>query len=322
MADRYAPKKNIKRKSGAAKTRANKPKPKPAPKGKYTPLAKPKPAPKPSPTNPYKESVYNAILAKLTDYGLPANSDIVNAIKNGLINGDTEATIDLNVQNTQTWKIRFAGNEQLKAAGLPVLSVGEYLATERAYAQAMKNYGVPVGFYDNPSDFAGFIGGSISPNEIQQRLAAASEVADREDDATKAMLARLGLDKGSLIAQALDPARARPLIERQMNAVKIGSAAIKAGVNVANDYVDRLASFGITEEAATQGFGQVGAMNGLENLGRIHGVDYSQSDALSEVFDSNADALEKRRRITNNERAAFSGSSSYGVTQQNTGGQF
>jgi len=318
---RYAPKKNLKppNKGGA---QIKKPAPKPKPKGSIT-KPKPKPAPpKPTPTSPFKESVYNSILKQLTNYGLPANQDIIEAIKKGLTNGDTEATIDLTVQNTQTWKVRFAGNEKLKAAGLPVLSPGEYLATERSYAQAMKNFGVPVGFYDDPADFAEFIGKSVSPAEIQQRLQAASDVASREYTATKTMLARMGLTNGSLIAQALDPSRARPLIERQMNAVKIGSSAIKSGVDVTTDYVERLASFGLSEEAALQGFGQVGQMKGLERLGDVHGVAYSQSDALSEVFDNNADALERRRKISTAERSAFSGSSTYGVQQKSTGGQY
>lgn len=319
---RYAPKKNLKK-----QTQKLKPKPKPKPKpvrGNIKPAPKPKPPPpKATPKNPYEQSVYNSILQRLKDYGLPANADIVDAIKKGLINGDTEATIDMGVQQTQTWKTRFAGNERLREAGLPVLSVGEYLATERSYAQAMQNYGVPVGFYDDPSDFADFIGHSVSPAEIQQRLEAASQVANREDDATKQMLARLGLDKGALIAQALDPDRARPLVERQMLAVRIGSSAIRSGMlNVDNDYINRLASFGLSEEAATQGFGQAGAMRGLENLGRVYGIDYAQDDALSEVFENNSDALEKRRKITGNERASFSGSSSYGVQQQNASGQF
>ena len=308
--------------SGSKPFVAAKPKPQPVPKGGYIKKPVAKPAPKPTVLPQEKQSIYNVILFQLREYGLPASSEIVDIIKNGLVNGDTPETIDVYVQQSQTWKTRFAGNEKLKAAGLPVLSPGEYLATERAYGQAMKNYGVPTGFYDDPSDFAQFIGNSVSPAEIQQRLAAASDVAAREDDATKTMLARLGLTQGSLIAQALDPARARPLIERQMNAVKIGSSAIKAGVDVTNAYVERLASFGITEDAATQGFGQVGQMRGLNNLGKIYGVDYDQNDALSEVFDNNADALERRRKITSSERAAFGGSSAYGVQQQSTTGQF
>lgn len=318
---RVVPKKLLKAPKKAT-AKIAKPKPKPAPKANLVKVA-PKPAPpKPTPASPYKESVYNSILQQLTNYGLPANQDVVDAIKKGLTNGDSEATIDLTVQNTQTWKVRFAGNEALKQAGLPVLSPAEYLATERSYAQAMKNFGVPVGFYDDPSDFAQFIGKSVSPAEIQQRLQAASDVAAREDDATKTMLARMGLTNGSLIAQALDPSRARPLIERQMNAVKIGSAAIKSGVDVTTDYVERLATFGLSEEAAQQGFGQIGQMRGLEDLGKIHGVTYQQNDALAEVFDNNSDALERRRKISTAERSAFSGTTNYGVQQKSTGGQY
>src|SRR5690606_434666 len=105
--------------------------------------------------------------------------------------------------------------EKLRAAGLPVLSPAEYLATERSYAQVMKNYGLPKGFYDDPADFAGFIGGSVSASELQERVQSYSDLANREDPAIKAQLRAMGMNDGDLLAFYMDPTRANPLIRKK-----------------------------------------------------------------------------------------------------------
>jgi hypothetical protein len=55
-------------------------------------------------------------------------------------------------------KRRFAGNQQRRKLGLPVLSPREYLETEAAYRQVMESAGLPRGFYDSPDDFSSWIG--------------------------------------------------------------------------------------------------------------------------------------------------------------------
>lgn len=270
-----------------------------------------------------QRSAYDILRDLFTQYGLPANGDILDVIKNAAINGDSADLVQIQLQGTDSWKQRFAGNEKRRAAGLNTLSVAEYLAQENQYATIMRNAGVPVGFFDDPTDFADFIGKSISPAEIQSRVDLASDIVNREDPNVMNELARRGLTPGMVIAHALDAERAAPLIRRDLNSVLIGAAGARAGVTTGVAYADQLAGRGINEQQAQQGFGQVADISrNASKLGDIYGVDYSQDDALAEVFDNSADAGDKRKRITNQERSAFGGSTQYGVNKTSSAGQF
>lgn len=170
--------------------------------------------------------------------------------------GMTDANqLQLELQNTSEWKTRFAGNERLRAAGLPVMSVGEYLSVERSYAQIMKNYGLPSGFYDDPSDFAEFIGGSVSARELEQRVSAWSDLANREDPAIKEQLRAMGISDGALTAYMMDPTRAAPLIQKTYQQALVGGAARTHGLDATG--AARLVERGITEREALQGYGVI-----------------------------------------------------------------
>lgn len=270
-----------------------------------------------------QQSAYDLLRDMFASYGLPTNSDILDVIREAAINGDSDAVTQVRLQGTDSWKTRFAGNEARRAAGLNVLSVGEYLQQESQYASIMRNAGLPVGFFDDPSDFANFIGKSVSPAEIQERVNLASDVINREDPAVVSELQRRGLSTGMVIAHALDAERAAPLIKRDLNSTLIGAAAARAGAGTSVAYADSLAARGIQEREAAQGFGQVANIAGnASKLGRIYGVDYSQDDAQAEVFDTNEAAADKRKRITSQERSNFSGNANYGVSKSSSAGQY
>lgn len=272
---------------------------------------------------PEQTSAYDMLRDLFSSYGLPTSGDILDVIKDSALNGDSADITQIKLQATDSWKTRFAGNEARRSAGLNVLSVGEYLQQENQYATIMRNAGLPVGFFDDPSDFAGFIGKSVSPAEIQERVNLAVDVVNREDPAVAAELTRRGLSTGMVIAHALDPERAAPLIKRDLNSTLIGAAAARAGAGTSIAYADSLASRGIQEREAAQGFGQVAAIaDNASKLGKVYGVDYSQDDAQAEVFDSDANAADKRKRITAQERSNFSGTSNYGVNKSSSGGQY
>lgn len=247
----------------------------------------------------------------LEDAGL---GSLAPVLQNLILGGMTDTNqLQLALQDTPEWKTRFAGNERLKAAGLPVLSVGEYLATERQYAQVMKNYGLPAGFYDDPSDFAGFIGSSVSPAEVQQRVSAWSDLAKREDPAIKAQLASMGIGEGELTAYMMDPERAQPLIQQTYQKALLGGAARRQGLVSDNSTLGRLAAQGVTEQQAIQGFGLISEnLATAERLGSIYGEQMGQSDLEAEVFENDGKATNKRKRLASRERAAFGGSSGVG----------
>lgn len=273
--------------------------------------------------NEEQRSAFDEMRSMLQEHGLGMFTPILRDL---ILDGNTDpAQINLALQETNEWKQRFAGNEQLKAAGLPVLSVAEYLATERSYAQVMKNYGLPEGFYDDPSDFAGFIGNSVAPSEVQSRVQAYADIAKREDPAIISQLQSMGLGEGDILAHLMDPERAWPMLERKYKQVTLGAAARRQGLTAGRKYLGHLADLGVTEQQAQQGYGLISEqLPAMGRLGAIYGEDFGQRDLESEVFEQDGDAARKRKRLASRERAQFGGSAGTGRGSlgRSTGGSY
>lgn len=258
-----------------------------------------------------QQSAFDILSNMLTNYGL---GSLTNSLRDIILSGITDqAEISLQLQNTDAWKTRFAGNEMLRQAGLPVLSIDQYLSVEQSYSQIMKNYGLPVGFYDDPADFAKFIGSSVSPNELQQRAQMYADVARREDPALTDQLRSMGFGDGDILAYMMDPARAMPLIQQKYQTSLIGAAARRSGMVTDNAYASHLADLGITEQQAIQGYGNIATeLRTDQRLGDIYNDAISQQDLETEQFDGNGAVTAKKKRLASQERANFSGSAGVG----------
>lgn len=274
-----------------------------------------------------QQSAYDLLNNVLTQAGLSAlSSQVKSLILNGTLSSSSSADdLQMYLGDTAEWKARFAGNEALKAKGLQPLSAADYLSVESQYAQIMKNYGLPEGFYDSRSEMANLIGNSVSVNELQTRVSAFADVANRDDPGTKAQLRALGMTDGDLLAYTIDATKAMPLIQQKLQQITLGAAARNAGVTPDANYLTQLASQGITEQQAQQGFSTVASDGAnLTKLGDIYGEKYGIGDLESEVFEDNGTAANKRKRLASQERASFTGSSGIqsGSLAQNTTGSF
>lgn len=269
--------------------------------------------------NDKNQSAFDLFMGILESFGFTGNADIAKEVRSMILDGVTDfQQIELGLRSTKSWKVRFAGNETRIKNGLNALSVDEYLATEKSYADVLHGAGLPDGFYDDPADFAKFIGHSVSASELSSRVGAAVDLKNREDPAIIQELQRRGLDQGDIVAYFLDPTKSAALIQKKYQSTLIGAAADRAGVSSSVDYADQLAGRGITEQQAAAGFGTVADItHPLTELGDIYGEKYGQGDAQSEVFDNNSAASKKRKRLVGQESAAFSGSS--GTSQQSLG---
>jgi hypothetical protein len=268
-----------------------------------------------------QNSAFGQMAALLDSMGL---SSLLPFLKGLILDGITDAaSLQLALQDRPEWKARFAGNEMLRKQGLGVLSPGEYLAVERSYAQIMKNYGLPSGFYDEPSDFAKWIGGNVSAAELQQRVSAYSDLAMREDPQVVAQLKSMGMAQGDILAYIMDPERAAPVIQQQYKTTLLGAASRRAGYTADNKMLGQLAARGVTEDQASQGFGLVAqTMGDARTLAQVYGEDYTAADLESEVFDNNAGAAKKRKRLASQERAAFGGSAGNAGISRSTSGSY
>lgn len=252
-----------------------------------------------------ERDAYAAISALFKSYGLES---LAGKVYEYVKNGYSADTVSILLQDTPEYKQRFAGNEARKKAGLPVLSAGEYLATEASYRQIMESAGLPRGFYDQPSDFSDWIGKNVSPTEIQNRVELATNATILANPSYKKALNQMGISDSDLTAYFLDQKRSLPYIQKAAATAQIGAAALGQDLTFDQTYAETLATRGITADQANQGYAQIaGEANTMKNLSSIYGTTYGQREAEQAVFEGNAGAINKRKRLASQERASFGG---------------
>lgn len=248
-------------------------------------------------------------------------------IKELAINGANEATIMLELQETEEYKQRFKANQERIKKNLAVLDPGTYLRVEDGYRQVLRSYGLNQ--FDTDDYVSKFIANDMSPTEFSNRVVTAVQ---RVQNADPALIKQLndfyGMDSQRLLAYVLDPEQEFPKIERQIAAGEIGLAASRQGLTAGVSVAEQLAAQGISEAEARKGYATVAdILPTAEKLSSIYGgtMDtYGQSEAEQEVFNSLASAQRKRQKLTAREVAAFSGSSGTNKTSlsQQTVGQY
>jgi hypothetical protein len=170
---------------------------------------------------------------------------------------------------------RFAGNAGRIKLGLAPYDPKTYIGIENQFASAIKEAGLPTGFYDSQSDWANWIGSGVSPAEATRRVSLASDILINKDPSYLDQMQNLyGLDKSHALAYLLDSNKALPLIEKQVNAVKFAAAAQKAGVGVNKNLAEQYAALGVTEAQANKGFQSIaGDLAERQRLAEMQGID-------------------------------------------------
>jgi hypothetical protein len=222
-----------------------------------------------------------------------------------------------NLRQRDEYKQRFIGLERRREAGLPAISEAEYIAYETDVRQMMRAAGLPADFYDSPEDFATFIGNDVSPMEMQARINEGYLAASQAPPEVRQQLETLyGVGQGQLAAFFLDPDRALPLIERQFQASQISAAAQRTtygSLDAAE--AERLASLGITDQEAQQGFGALAerkelfqAMPGIQGE---EGIDRAMQQRA--IFEGDASALAAIERRAGSRVAQGRGSQGFAL---------
>lgn len=258
---------------------------------------------------------YAALVALFTSYGLASLApEILKMIQEGF----GSDTITLKLQETDAYKQRFAANEARRKKGLPVLSPGDYLALEGQYRQVLSAAGLPIGFYDNVNDFRSFLENDMSPTELQARADAAREAVYESPERTRAIFEGW-YSEGDLVAMALDPSVAMPLIQQRIKAAEAAAFTSQAGVNIGRETAEEIGRTGATVSALRQGAEFIGyEFDNAAKLAAISDEDYSADELASEVFLGDAEATRKRNRLASRERARFKGSGGQGNTSLST----
>jgi hypothetical protein len=247
--------------------------------------------------------------------------------------GVSPSEFTLRLRETDAYKKRFAANAQRVAKGLRALSEAEYIGTEDQYQDVMRRYGMPESYYTKgemgiQTGFERFLAGDVSAVELEDRIQTAqNRVVNSNPEVAKALKEFYpGISNGDILAYVLDPANAIEQIKRKVTAAEIGGAAIQSGLKTGMTRAEELAAAGITKQQAQQGFQTVAevAPRGGQ-LAEIYKQDpYTQTTAEQEVFGlaGSVDAARQRKKLTQLETAAFSGSAGQGAIARDRAGAY
>lgn len=264
----------------------------------------------------------NTLRQVLSQYGLEELGDVLyQNYTRGMINLNNPDAIMYSIKNENAYKKRFAANEERVRKGLPELDPTSYVELEKYYRDTMKANGMPANFYDQTDDFRNLIAGDVSPAELQSRIQEGFNAVNQADPAIRQSFARLyGVGDAELAAYFLDPEKAAPLLKQRARAAQIaGRAEEQAGIRLMAGTAEELASRGITNEQAQQGFTEIGKLGELRQaFAGEQAITEEQIIGAQFGYDTQAQKdIEQRKRQRIGE---FLGGGSFASTSGNTSG--
>lgn len=281
-----------------------------------------------------KSDAYQRLYDEFNVLGLGA---LVTEAKDLIMKATSISAMPDALRASKVYADRFSANDARIKAGLAALSPAEYLAKEDAYQNIMRNYGLPesyykTGLYGKQEGFDKLLASDVSAVELEDRIATAQQrVLNSNPEVLNAIKSFYGdsVTNGDILAYALNPSKGLEDIKKKVTAAEIQSAANVFGLNkiTAESTPDQikalearanaLAGYGVTKAAATEGFANVAEMapRGSQLADIYKQTPYTQATAEAEVFNTTgaAEAKAKRKKITELEKASFSGSSGVGA---------
>jgi hypothetical protein len=260
-----------------------------------------------------RQSAYDLLYEEFNRYGL---GSLVTPLKDLITSGVSPSEFTLRLRETDAYKKRFAANELRIKSGLRALSEFEYITKEDSYQEVMRRKGLPAEYYAKgdlgvQKGFESLLAGDVSSNELEDRIVNAQDrVLNANPEIAKTLKEFYpGISNGDILAYALDPANALNAIKRKITAAEIGVAAKQEGLTSGLTRAEELATLGVTQDTAEQGYRTIGG--GLQRgsqLASMYGQDqYTQTTAEQEVFNlqGSQEARKQRQKITGLEQSEF-----------------
>lgn len=261
-----------------------------------------------------EQNAFEAVYATLQTFGLES---LANTLYQYSVQNFDGPTVSYLIQQTNEWKTRFAGNEMLKKQGLAPLQPDQYLSVEQQYQNALTAAGIPAGQYGR-SDFANWIGGSVSANEIQQRTQLAAQWVNNNDPAfLQALQQYHGITHGDMVGYALDQSRSMPYLNLVSQQAQVGGSALRAGLHADAGFANQLGTMvlngDMSQRDVDQGYSQIGqTLPRLQDLAKLSGKQFDQTSAEQATFLGNPDAMRTQLSLVQQEQARFAGSPGMG----------
>lgn len=281
------------------------------------------------------ESAYSLLYDQFSRMGL---GSLVQPLQKFIQDGISDAEFTLRLRETDAYKKRFAANAQRIAKGLAALSEADYVDMEDRYQNVMRQYGLPESYYQRgdlgrQEGFEKLLAADVRDDELADRLNVAYNRVINAAPQIKESLKQFYPDitNGDILAYTLDPEKAILDIKRKVTAAEIGAGAAIAGLGTTRARAEELGAMGVTAAQAREGFQTIaGFLPRASQLGDIYAKQgmgpFTQTTAESEVFGTTgaAEAVQKRRKLTELEQAQFGGTSgiAQGALSRERAGQF
>jgi len=239
----------------------------------------------------------------------------------------TDAQVLNSIYNSQAYKTRFAANEAIKkrmadGKGRPgdrLLTPYEYIQTEKAYEEILREAGLPTGFYDQQEDFTNFISAGISTAELTDRVNIARNALNNADEGIKTALKDYyGLTNEDLTAYLLDKDRAINLIDsrfrytteeakKMYTSAEIGGAALRAGQMSDKAFAEEIYTAGKAGQAESAFQTAATQQRDYRRLMGLYGETAGEQDIAREelALAGGTDVSVKKKKLASKERAMF-----------------
>lgn len=169
--------------------------------------------------------------------------------------GDSEFAM-ARIRSSQQYKTIFAGN--VREDGTLRMNEIDYVAGRDAFALELYSYGLDPSMLAHM--YPQLVEGGVSPDGFRRKMAVAySEIAVNLTQVREYYATRFGngdLSMAALIANALDPSTNPIVFEEQIRQSQIAGEGMVAGFNLDLREVEKLSSFGLTQEASRGFFTQ------------------------------------------------------------------
>ena len=239
----------------------------------------------------------------------------------------TEDQVLNSIYNSESYKTRFAANEVIKkrmadGKGRPgdrLLKPYEYIQTEKAYEEILREAGLPPGFYDQQEDFTNFIAMGVSTAELTDRVNIARNALNNADQGIKTALQDFyGLSNSDLTAYLLDKDRAMNVIDsrfkytteeakKMYTSAEIGGAALRAGQMSDKAFAEEIYAAGKAGQAESAFQTAAAQQRDYKRLMGLYGETSSEQDLAREelALAGGTDVTIKKKKLASQERAKF-----------------
>lgn len=268
-----------------------------------------------------RKSAFEILRDRFTQAGIPELAAEIEAIYRGTGTDRFGKRFDaipttsegfyLALTQTKTYYERFGQvNEKRIAAGFRALDEGTIVKLEDQYQKVLQAYNMPVGFYDQASDFRTFLENDKSASEVADTIQAYYDFTKSTNPAVRQQLKDLyGITDSDLTAYFTDPMRGQPILERIAAKNTNTAAAIQSGLSTAIAALGSAVGAGeLSYAQQKQKYGMVAAdIASTGKLAQIYGGTYGEQQAIGAEFSANIADQMQRQRLQTAEERAFSG---------------